>query len=316
MTHFPCPPPSLHETAEPYPDHKAALAALPPDRLADWARPSNAPGLLRLLSHLAAIAVAGALALSASGPAQIAAQALLGVFITFLFAPLHECIHRTAFRSRWLNDLVAEICGFVMLLPPRRFRFFHFAHHRHTQDPENDPELASPKPATWPAYLWALTGWAYWSSQIRLLLGSAFGAPLPDYVPARAAQRVRWEARAHCAGYLAVIALSIVSGSTLALTLWVVPALLGQPWLRAYLLAEHTACPLVPDMLQNTRTTFANRLIRWFAWEMPNHTAHHALPQAPFHRLPEVTEALRPSLRSTAESYPDAHRQILATFPR
>ncbi|GIT53115.1 MAG: hypothetical protein Ct9H300mP16_02750 [Pseudomonadota bacterium] len=35
-----------------------------------------------------------------------------------LFAPLHETIHRTAFRSRYLNTGVAALGGFLLLLPP------------------------------------------------------------------------------------------------------------------------------------------------------------------------------------------------------
>ena len=67
-------------------------------------------------------------------------------------------------------------------------------------------------------------------------------------------------------------------------------------------------------MLSNTRTTFASRLVGWLAWQMPNHTAHHAAPQVPFHRLPALTERLRADLCATADGYPDAHRQILATL--
>ncbi|MEO1503259.1 MAG: fatty acid desaturase [Pseudomonadota bacterium] len=295
-------------------DHKQALAAINADDMRRLTQLSDSPGLIRLTSHLAAILLCGAFVGATTGLTQVGAQALLGLVLVFLFAPLHECIHRTAFRTRWLNDVVAEICGFLLLLPPRSFRFFHFAHHRHTQDPERDPELSSPKPETWPAYLWRLTGWSYWVGQVRGMITAAVGGEMPDFVPERAVARVRWEARAYLALYLAAACFTIMSGHTALVTFWILPLLLGQPWLRAYLLAEHTACPLNPDMLANTRTTFANRFVRWFAWEMPHHTAHHALPQAPFHKLPSLTEELRPYLRSTAYGYPDAHRQIVARF--
>ena len=49
------------------------------------------------------------------------------------------------------------------------------------------------------------------------------------------------------------------------LQFWILPAVLGQPWLRLYLLAEHTGCPLVPDMLANTRTTFTNPVVKALA---------------------------------------------------
>ena len=70
-------------------------------------------------------------------------------------------------------------------------------------------------------------------------------------------------------------------------------------------------CPLVPDMLVNSRTTFAHRAIRWLAWEMPWHTAHHAAPTVPFHRLADLTGEIENALKSTAQGYIDAHHQIL-----
>jgi fatty acid desaturase len=63
-------------------------------------------------------------------------------------------------------------------------------------------------------------------------------------------------------------------------------------------------------MLANTRTTFCNGAIRFLAWNMPHHTAHHALPTVPFHRLPRLTSILQDRLKVTATGYGEAHRQI------
>lgn len=299
----------MERSAEP--DHRAALAALGPGRIAALSETSDSAGLIRLAGHLCLLTLTGAAVLTADGWARLPLQALHGTVLVFLFSAAHECIHRTAFRSHWLNDRVAWAAGLPILLPPASFRFFHFAHHRHTQDPAGDPELAIPKPRTRGEYLWRLTGWHFWTGQARALVSAAFGGALPGYVPPRGAAKVRTEARRYLAVYAAVALVSVATGSTLALTLWVVPALLGQPVLRAYLLAEHTACPMVPDMLANSRTTFTHRAIRWLAWEMPWHTAHHAAPTVPFHRLATLTAEIEAALKSTADGYVDAHRQIL-----
>ena len=42
------------------------------------------------------------------------------------------------------------------------------------------------------------------------------------------------------------------------LQFWLLPLLLGQPFLRLFLLAEHAGCPHEPDMLKNSRTTRTN----------------------------------------------------------
>jgi fatty acid desaturase len=76
---------------------------------------SDARGLRQLALHLCALAATGIclnLALGSlwSAPALV----LHGVVLVFLFAAEHESIHRTAFRSRWLNDVVASLCGLAI----------------------------------------------------------------------------------------------------------------------------------------------------------------------------------------------------------
>ena len=236
------------------------------------------------------------------------------MLLAFLFAPLHEAVHRTAFRSRWLNDVVAWACGAVLLLPPAYFRAFHFTHHRHTQDPLRDPELATPKPSSWPGYLWQVSGLPYWRERIGTTLRHARGRVEEPFIARHARQPIIREARMLAALYALLAALSLAAWSAVPLLLWIVPALLGQPFLRAYLLAEHTLCPLVPDMLRNSRTTRTTRLVRRLAWNMPYHAEHHAHPALPFHALPAAHALLAPRIEVQADSYVAVQRQIVAGF--
>ena len=290
--------------------HKEALALIGEADLARLRELRDLPASIHLAGHLALLAATGLAVMASKGVLWLAASIAHGIVLCFLFTPLHESIHGTAFRTPWINTVVAEVFGFVLLLPPRHFRFFHFAHHRHTQDSTLDPELATPKPTSFRSYVWYLSGLPYWSAQIAAIAGNALGWERPPFVPAAAAKRVRTESRLHLLGYALTAGISIGMGRGEIVWLWIIPALLGQPFLRTYLLAEHAACPLVADMLANTRTTFTGGAIRFLAWNMPHHTAHHASPTVPFHRLPALTALLRKSLRSTADGYLDAHRQI------
>ena len=87
--------------------------------------------------------------------------------------------------------------------------------------------------------------------------------------------------------------------------------LLGQPFLRLYLLAEHGRCATVANMLENTRTTLTNRAVRWIAWNMPYHTEHHVWPTVPFHRLPELHRLMRPHLAEVSPGYVPFHRELI-----
>ncbi len=189
----------------------------------------DAPGLLQLAAHGSILAATGAAIATGAGtllmwPAMLAH----GIVLVFLFTPLHETIHRTAFRSRWLNDALAFIIGVLLVLPREYFRAFHFAHHRFTQDPANDPELASPKPATAFQFAWYVSGLPYWLAGLRGLVSRARGhLPEPFYATERVRRAVVQESRLVLAIYLAAVTLSVAGGSTFLLWYWVVPALLG-----------------------------------------------------------------------------------------
>ena len=280
-------------------------------------RPSDRRGLVHLAGHGVALLAAGALVALAPGlPWRLPAQALEGAILIFLFAPLHESIHRTAFRSRRLNDAVASVLGFLILLPADYFRFFHFAHHRYTQDPDKDPELATPKPRSRGQWLWVASGLPLWRDLILGLLCHAAGRTPEPFLAGKAGRQVVREARIHLLLYAAIAVLSVLLGTGAALEYWIVPALLGQPWLRIYLMAEHTGCPLVADMLVNSRTTLTNGVVRFFAWNMPFHAEHHLYPSIPFHRLPSAHSVLRDRLAYVQRGYARWNRDLIRQLTR
>lgn len=266
---------------------------------------SDAAGLKHLAIHGVLIAATTTLVLlSLETWGLLPAMFAQGVALIFLFAPLHEAIHRTAFRSRWLNDAFGFVAGLLLFLPREYFRAFHFAHHRFTQDPANDPELATPKPSTVSRFLWHVTGIPIWIALLKGLVERATGRLTePFYATDRVRQAVIAESRLAIAIYLTLLILSAVLGSALLLWLWIVPVLMGQPLLRLYLLAEHGLCPRNPDMLHNTRTTYTNAAMRILVWNGSFHAEHHAWPSIPFHALPRANALIHQRLKTTAPGY-------------
>ena len=294
-------------------NHRAFIASLSPAQRAALTQRSDSAGLRQLALHFAAIAATGGCLAANSLPlaASVALSLTQGVLLVFLFPALHETVHGTPFATRWLNTAVGWTCGFVLLLPADWFRYFHLAHHRHTQDPDNDPELATPKPDGPAALALYLSGLPVWWDHTKTLGRNAFADIDDGYVPASERARLRRNSRRMLLGYASLAAASVATGSTLALELWIVPALLGQPFLRLYLAAEHGGCPHTANAFENTRTTFTNRFVRALAWNMPFHAEHHAWPGVPFHRLPEVHALMRPQLRVTERGYWRFSRQLL-----
>ncbi|MGD0491806.1 MAG: fatty acid desaturase [Steroidobacteraceae bacterium] len=276
-------------------------------------RRSDALGLRQLCLHALMLGGTAWLVFASRGRLWLVPAMLLhGIVLDFLFCALHESVHRTAFASRRLNDAVAWVAGAALLLPPEFFRAFHFAHHRFTQDAARDPELARPPPATLGAYLWHISGMPNWSRRLSVTLRHAASGRVPEAFVADAKRpSIVREARILWALYAAILAVSLIFKSDAALIYWIVPAMLGQPFLRIYLLAEHTGCAMNDDPYANTRTTYTNRLVRALTWQMPFHVEHHAYPAVPFHALRRVNELIRGRIEVSAPGYVAVHTALI-----
>ena len=290
-------------------DHRAFLKSLPPERVADLTARSDRAGLRHLVLYLVALAFTGA-GIASGVPFWPLSVLVHGVLLCFLFTLAHECTHQTPFETKRLNEVVGHLSSAAVGMSFTWFRYFHLAHHKYTNDPENDPELAGgPRPDTWADFALYLSGWGYWSDNARVLVTLAFGQPDAPYLPARQIPQMRREARI----LLAIYALAILSilVTPLIWWLWLIPMLVGQPVLRLYLLAEHGRCPPVANMFENTRTTFTTSLVRFLAWNMPYHAEHHCFPAVPFHRLPDLHDDVAAHLKSTSDGYGEFTREYL-----
>jgi fatty acid desaturase len=292
-------------------DHREIVTSLSQEQRDHLTAKSDLPGLPLLLLHLGAILGLGTL-IALKVPFWPLLMIPQGILIAFLFTLLHETIHQTAFRSAWLNEAVARVASFMLALPADWFRYFHFAHHRFTQDPEKDPELAFAKPETAWQYAVHVSGLPVWWGHVKTLAVNAMGRCRNSFVPPKGHAKVRIEARAMIAAYGLVIALSVYFQTPVLLFAWIIPALIGQPFLRLYLLAEHGRCPYVANMLENSRTTLTNMLVRKLAWNMPYHAEHHAYPGVPFHRLPEFHGLVEDHLGQVEKGYVRFHAKYLS----
>ena len=292
-------------------DHRQFVSELDPALKVALTQRSDWAGLRHLLAHLGVIAVLG-LAVLFGGPIGFLFLVPLGIALVFLFTLEHECTHKTPFQNQLLNEWVGFACGVVLVLPFTWFRYFHLAHHKWTNIPDKDPELAEPRPETWWDLVKYTSGLPYWWAGIQLVLKAALGRVDDEYIPTKAKPRIRAEAACMLVFYAVVI--STLWLSSAVLWLWIVPCLLGQPFLRIYLLAEHGRCPPVANMFENTRTTFTNRIVRLLAWNMPFHTEHHVFPNVPFYQLPKLHEQTQSHLRVTSDGYSDFAKTYTKTL--
>ncbi len=291
------------------PNYRDVLRSLSRDEKRRLMTLTNHHGLLWLFAHFAVITGMAWANFSYTGFFGLLAIVGQGIGLCFLFCAMHESGHGTAFRSKILNKLVTSFTGLLLFLGPLWFQSFHAAHHRHTHDPALDPELATSKPKTWGQYLFYLTGIMIWISNLRALLLNALRTPSDSFIPSSSRPGIKKEARLMLLTYIVIFTAGFVLAPYYIFQFWLLPILLGQPFLRLFLLAEHAGCPHDPDMLKNSRTTRTNPVVLFLSWNMPYHTAHHSFPAVPFHQLPKFHQHIAQHTAVTADGYSAFHRQ-------
>lgn len=287
---------------------------LGPHRLANLETRSDGPGLRFFTAHLALSLASGALLwLSLDTPWWLPAAVLHGIVLVHWFAPCHECMHGTAFATPWLNTAVGWLAGLVIQLVPPYFKYEHLAHHAYTADPERDPERI-PQGETLAGLLYYASAIPYFKgllgALLRLPLGR-FSAEERRFIPPAKRAGVRRAAQLMWLAYALIAAVSWWAQSWAAVTLWLLPRVLGEPFMRLIRMSEHVGCEQVADMLRNTRSVRTNRALRWLAWNMSLHAEHHALPQVPFHALPRLHGLLGTRLAHLSHGYPQAQLTLL-----
>jgi fatty acid desaturase len=309
-------------TMEIHADRAHQERPLTPDQLKELSVRSNAPGLLRALSHFGAIALTGTLLWLMIGRYGVlfAVPLILvqGYLVSFLFMPVHEAAHKTVFRSRLLNTALGHLSSLTIMYPLDYYTLFHWDHHRFTQDPARDPELMfATVPTSDTQLAIAYSGIVYLMKRVRLMFRHAVtGKVVVPWIPENKRAMVVREARTYTSIYLVLLIASIALRSTLLLWVWLIPLVVGQWFLRPYLFAEHTGCEHTRSAFENTRTTYTGQLMKWFTWNMPFHVEHHAYPSVPFHALPKLNAIVDDRIAHRGQGYLAVTRETLAWFRR
>jgi len=284
------------------------------EELKSFMQRSNWPATYRLVIWIAVLTLTTYLVLFTWDSWLIwPAMFVQGVVLVHHFSLQHECVHYTVFRTRWLNDVVGNICGFIIMLPNRHFSYEHCDHHTYTQLAADDPELV-PMPENLFQYFLYLTAIPYWKTKFTELLRHVTGQLSVEekrFVPRSEHKTVIWEARIMAGLYLAILFGMAISGWWALIWLWFIPLILGEPVMRFIRMTEHVGRPQVVQMSENTRTSYVSLPWRFLCWNMNYHAEHHYVASIPFHALPRLHEKLKDHIYVEKNGYLGAHKDIL-----
>ena len=182
---------------------------LSPTELRALSGRSNTAGAARLAVHAGLLIGTGWLVAISAPWTLLPTMVAFGLVQVALFAPAHEATHQTAFASRRTNLIVGWLAAAPSLLNLHFYTAFHFAHHRHTQIPGQDPELDMVAPNNLASYVRRILGVPYWRLRL-LVVADAWRGDLSRY-PYVSQRRPR---RSSCS--VRAMSAAMVGGATVA----------------------------------------------------------------------------------------------------
>jgi fatty acid desaturase len=232
----------------------------------------------------------------------------------------HECSHGTAFKARWMNDVIYQIASFCMVRNPHTWRWSHARHHTDTVIVGRDPEIAIMRPTEFAklvlnvfGILDSISGW------LRMLKNASgqIDAEEATWIPETEYHKVIRVARIWVLIYAATIGLAVWMQSVLPLMVIGLPRLYGA-WhhVMTGLLQHGGLADNVIDHRLNSRTVYMNPISRFIYWNMNYHVEHHMFPMVPYHRLPELHAKIKHDLPSPNPSIPAALAEMVPALWR
>ena len=277
---------------------------------------SNLAGFVRFALHMAVLGISGFVWGNAPGWLRLPGLLVYGISLAMMFCPTHECVHRTAFANATVNDVIAWWAGLLSFYNSTFYRYYHKWHHRYTQIAGKDPELDDPSPKNWRQYLWRMSGIPWWRDKVlghgKVALGQLEAC---YYLPESAHADVIRSTRLQLGTYAIItLATAAVGHPLFIVTYWLLPLAVGQPFLRFFLIAEHTGCSGDNNPLTNTRTTLTLWPLKLMMWNIPYHAEHHLYPLIPFHALPKAHQDLKEHLEQVDPGYLRVNRDIVTSL--
>ena len=232
------------------------------------------PTLSLAVGVVASIAVFGVGLATGRVPAWIATPCL-ATTIYVAFTVLHDSMHGTAHRNRSLNAHLGRVAGLLLMLPLPLFRAAHLAHHSHTNDPSDDPDMMVARRPAWLRPLWFLLTPFHYRA---LVYGRAM---LRD-------RSARLEAAVTELMIVSVIAAALVSGyGLLLLQLWVLPAVIAILFLAlAFDLLPHHP-HTTQERYYDTRI-YPGRLLNALLLGQNYHLIHHLWTTIPWYHYADA----------------------------
>ena len=227
----------------------------------------------------------------------------------------HECGHKTAFKTAWMNNLVYHIASFMLMRSPVLWRASHIRHHTDTIIVGRDPEIIAMRPPDLLRIALNFFGILDCFNLFKRMFCHAFGQIDPQeavYLRKHDYPKVFLVARIWVLIYLLILTVTLSTWSIIPLMVIGLPRLYGA-WhhVMTGLLQHLGLAENVSDHRLNTRTVLMNPISRFIYLNMNYHVEHHMFTMVPYYRLPELHQLIKHDLPKPEKSIFCAYRKLL-----
>jgi len=230
----------------------------------------------------------------------------------------HECGHRTAFKTRKLNDFFYLIGSYMNSFEPVRWRWSHSLHHSYTasidpHDYETEEMIYAEK--TMFRYLFGfLPGSMFFYIHKTLyveITKHALGIRtnvMNDCIPEDQIKKCINSSRIFVLIWLSIIVFSIYTQSLIPILLFLIPRFFAN--FAMWGITQHTGLKgNVKDHRVTTRSIRLNPIFSFIYWKMEYHVEHHMFPMIPSYNLPKLYEVIKDQLPKPKTLFA-AHKEI------
>ena len=246
---------------------------------------------------------------------------IYGTIYAFSVANWHETVHRTAFKTKWLNEFFYHISSFMCDFEGFRWRRSHTFHHTNTLQTEDDydHEIQVSRPIELFSFFLnfvPLTDLIFPHKLIKYeVIKHAFGkfSPVVEITASKSYQKkILWNSRFYLCIWILIILYSLYIWSFLPIVYIILPTYIGKPIWFAVNVTQHLAAKIdTKDHRLSTYSIKINPILSFLYWNMEYHLEHHMFPSVPSYNLKKLRYEIDDQLPKPFKSLFDFYKSVL-----
>ena len=290
--------------------------------LKELSKRKNLPALFHFFIYFSALFISGYLAYITWGTwLSIVFFFIYGTIYTFSVSNWHETVHRTAFKTRWLNEIFYHVASFMADFEGFRWRWSHTFHHSNTLHTEDkyDHEIQISRPTDLLAFFLNFIPFTDLFFPHRLIKyevlkhSLGFFSPVIDVsAPPKEKKKILWNSRLYIVIWISIIIFSIYFQTILPILYFILPNYYGKPIWFMVNVTQHLGAALdKKDHRESTYSLKINPIFSFLYWHMEYHLEHHMFPMVPSYNLKKLHHIIKNQNPPPKNGLWDAYKEII-----